>query len=125
MMDNLEELIPDFDQMEEFARQAAELSAQIVVVKHALSMKEAEVVRDALTNKDYWIGNKQPSMSYCDKVVSKLGNTDADREELSNLREQLADLVQRSEMLQHIISLGRDKLDLYRTISANERKGFL
>jgi len=124
-MDNVEALIPDFDKMEELTRQAAEVSAKLVITKHDLAVLEAEIIREALTNNAYWIGGKQPSMSYCEKVVAKIGNTPEDREKLDQLRKQYAELSEQGELLQHIIWINKDKLELFRTISANERKGFL
>ena len=124
-MDNVETLIPDFDALEELARQAAGVSASIVYTKNELSMLEANVIRTALTDKRYWIGGKQPSMSYCDSVVAELGNTEEDTSRLLELRNTLAELTEQSKLLKHIIGISKDKLELYRTISANERKGFL
>ena len=120
-----ENLIPDFDDFETLAREAAELKGNLIVIKSHLAKLEAECMRVALTDNTYWIGGKRPSMAYCEKVVKLIGNTPEDKLKLSNLRQELADLTEASQLLQHLITMERDKLDLYRTFSANTRKGFL
>jgi len=120
-----EEFMPDFDDFEKMAVEVSRVKAEILVLKGALAQAEAMCMREALTNSDYWIGGKRPAMNYCEKVVKELGNTEEDRVALRNLRTELANKTEAYQLLQHLIILSRDKLDLYRTISANERKSFL
>ena len=58
-------------------------------------------------------------------IVAILGNNEKDRKELVSLREGLRTAMETFESLQSILQLRKDKLDLFRTLSANERKGFL
>lgn len=117
--------MPDFDDFEKMATDAARLKADILVTKNALSEIEAQCMRAALTDSAYWIGNKRPSMAYCEKIVKEIGNTEEDSAALCDLRNQLAEMTEAYQLLQHLITLSRDKLDLYRTLSANQRKSFL
>ena len=125
MTTEAENLIPDFDDFEVLAREAAELKGSLIAVKSQLAKLEAECMRDALTNNTYWIGGKRPSMAYCEKIVKFVGNTPKDQRELSNLRQELAELTEAHQLLQHLITMKRDQLDLYRTVCANTRKSFL
>lgn len=120
-----EEFMPDFDDFEKMAADVARLKAEILTIKGALSQAEAVCMREALTNSDYWIGGKRPAMNYCEKIVKELGNTEEDRIVLRNLRVALANKTEAYQLLQHLITSSRDKLDLYRTLSANQRKSFL
>jgi len=120
-----EELIPDFDTMETLAEEAAKLKANVIVTKAKLVAFEAQVMREALTNNDNWIGGKRPSMAYCEKIVKYLGNNEEDKKKLIDLRTLLAEQIEEHQLLEHLINLNRDKLDLYRTLSANTRKSFI
>lgn len=120
-----ENLIPDFDDFETLAKDAAKLKSNLIVVKGQLAKLEAECMRTALTNSDHWVGGKRPSMAYCEKIVKFIGNTPEDQVNLSNLRQELAELTEAYQLFQYLITMERDKLDLYRTLCANTRKGFL
>jgi len=124
-MENYDQLIPDFDLMQALIDQLAEARAREFAVKNHLKEKEADVVREAMLNRDLWEGTKPPTMSYCDKVVSVLGNNDKDKEDLFSTRRELASTMEVIERLQGTIQVMRDKLDLYRTFSANERKAHI
>lgn len=120
-----EELIPDFDDMEKWSHQAAALKGRLVGLKANLSMYEAQTIYTAMTNQDFWIGNKRPGITYCQAVVAKIGNTDIDRQALFDWRRELADTVEELTLVEHLIDIAKAKLDLYRTLSANTRKSFL
>jgi len=120
-----EEFMPDFDDFEQMATDAARFKADILIAKNNLSQLEARCMREALTNSEYWIGNKRPAMNYCEKVVKEIGNTAEDNAALCSYRDQIAAMTEAYQLLQHLITSSRDKLDLYRTLSANTRKSFL
>ena len=124
-MNNTEELIPDFDRMEELATEAARLKSRMLVLKYEIGAYESRCVRDAQIHKEYWIGGKQPSMAYCDRVVVILGNSAEDAAWLAAHRNELAEVTEALGLVESLIVINRDKLDLFRTLSANERKGFL
>lgn len=117
-----EHLIPDFDDMQEMIEEAARLQAKVAVLKDTIKAFSATCMKHALVEKDFWIGSKRPSMAYCEKIVAQIGNTKEDFDALESLRTELADDMERLETLEGLIQLSRDKLDLYRTFSANERK---
>lgn len=118
-------LLPDFDEMSECAAQLAETKAHLIILKNAIREKEAECIHEVLTNKDFWLGVKPPSMQYCTTVVKVLGNTEKDKIELVELRSNLATLIELEELRARRIQSMRDQLDLFRTLSANTRRGHL
>lgn len=120
-----EEFMPDFDDFEKMAADVARLKADILIAKSNLSQLEAHCMKEALTNSEYWLGGKRPAMNYCEKVVKEIGNTEEDAVALCSYRDQIAVMTEAYQLLQHLITLSRDKLDLYRTLSANQRKSFL
>ena len=120
-----EELIPDFDDMEKWAYQAAVLKGQVIRTKAELAMYEAQVIHTAMTNQAHWIGSKRPGITYCQAVVAKIGNTEVDKKVLYNWRHDLADKIEELALAEHLIDLAKAKLDLFRTLSANTRKSFL
>lgn len=120
-----ENLVPDFEDFEQMIAEVARVRAEILTIKVALSKLEARCMREALTNSAYWVGGKRPAMNYCEKIVKELGNTEEDSVNLTNLRTELANKTETYQLLQGLIALGKDKLSLYQTISANTRKSFL
>lgn len=125
MITEAENLVPDFDDFEQMLIEVARVRAEILTIKSATSRLEAHCMRVALTDNTYWVGGKRPSMAYCEKIVKELGNTEEDSTRLNNLRTELANKTETYQLLQGLIALGKDKLSLYQTISANTRKSFL
>ena len=121
----VEQLVPDFDDFEQMIANVARVRAEILTIKAALTRLEAQCMREALTNSAYWVGGKRPAMNYCEKVVKELGNTEEDAANLANLRTELANKTETYQLLQGLITLNRDKLDLHKSISFNQRKSFL
>lgn len=119
------ELIPDFSEFEELTRQAASLQGRLYLLKYQLRAFEAELITIAMLNKEYWREGKRPTVSYCERVVMAIGNTDEDKECLLHFREAIAETTEELQLALGMIDLMKNKLELYRTMSANERKGYL
>lgn len=122
---NSDDLLPDFDDFDRITHEAAKVKAELIVIKSQLAQLEAQCMHNALTISDNWIGGKRPSMSYCEKIVKEIGNNEQERDMLIDLRRQLADKTEALQLLQYLITVNREKLDLFQTLSANNRKGFL
>ena len=121
--EQMDSLIPDFDDLYNLTVEAARYQQALISLKHQIQYHEAEFIREATTNKDYWPSGKQPTVDYLARVVRILGNTPDDFKLIESLRGQLASVTEQSELAGGLLKLSRDKLDLYRTMSANERKG--
>lgn len=115
-------LIPDFVELEEMTQEASRAKAVATALEHELEQLEAKYIKQALDDKQYWPKNKPPSMSYCNSVVVEVGNTPEQAEHLLRLRKEIAENLEKFHTLKDLIQIKRDKLDLYRTKSANERK---
>jgi len=124
-MEQPNDMLPDFDEMEALAAKVARARAELVVLKHSLSSFQASLIREAKTNKQYWIGNKMPTDTFCKNVIMYTGNTDADSAKLLSLNNEIANKTEAYSLLQELIRIKRDRIDLFRTLSANSRKGFL
>jgi len=120
-----ESLIPDFDQLDQMVNTLGELKRKELLTKHTLKALEASYIKRALTDQNCWVGGKRPTMSYCERVVAVIGNTEEEREALLGLRTTLAELAEGIEITGQLIRTMRDRLDLYRTLSANERNSLL
>lgn len=120
-----ENLIPDFDELTDMAADAARAKAEIILLKTGIARLEAFCIREALETRIYWVGGKRPTAQYCSNVIKILGNTKEEEENLWKLRIELAEKTETLQLLTEIIQIQKSKLDLYRTKSANERKGFL
>lgn len=116
-----ENLIPDFDTMIAHAEEAAKLRAKEIILKSELQCLEAICVREAILNREYWLSDKPPSMSFCDAVVKVIGNTEEERSNLENLRNELAAVTEQMVLLESLMYIDKNRLDLYRTLCANER----
>jgi len=120
-----EALIPDFDSMIELVEELGRVRAELAVKKSELDIFRAECMARAKTDESLWIKNKPPTDTYCKATVSIIGNSPSDKEHIVELTRQIADLTYQYTLLRETIQLKRDQLDLYRTMSANSRKGFL
>ena len=121
-MEDYTELIPDFDSMQELVELIGKTHAKLLQAKEMYKQAQAECIQEAITDKNYWIGNKIPSMKYCETVVAVLGNTAEERTELEAMRGTITELTEKHKLLTGLLQVMRDKLDLFRTMSANERK---
>lgn len=124
-MKELEALIPDFDELESLAEKAAEAKRKTIGLEHQLKQLEAQFISEALSNREYWQEGKRPTVTFCNTVVKEIGNTDEQREQLMELRQELAQQEELYYLHNSLIDIKRDKLALYRTESANKRKAFL
>jgi len=125
MPENLDKLIPDFDELEDMAKLAAEAKRKSTGLEHKIKQLEAEFISEALANREYWKEGKRPTVTYCNSVVKEIGNTEGDREQLIELRNRQAEQERLYHYLNSLIEIRRDKLALYRTESANKRKAYL
>jgi len=119
------ELIPDFDELEELAEKASQAKSRSISLDHQIKALEAQYIVEALNHREYWQEGKKPTITYCDKVVRQIGNTEEERERLAELREEQSNQEELYHYYSSLIEIRRDKLALYRTESANKRKAFL
>lgn len=118
---DLDELLPDFDMMYKIIQGISDLSHKVKMLEIEIGRLEAEYMKEALTDSTLWVDGKRPTITYCTEVVKIVGNNDSEKEQINALRAELSKAKSEYEQARESLLLERNKLDLYRTISANER----
>lgn len=119
MNTNLTEIlksIPDFEDFMKLADEIGELSFEKMRLENQIKTKESETFKKAMTipNGD----GKFPSASF---VTNSYLHTGIDGE-LIGLRDGLAFLISELDKKKIQLSIYRDMIGLFQTVSANERK---
>jgi hypothetical protein len=109
--------LPDIEEMFEFIDTIQVLSYEKAGLELKIKVLEAEIVRKASVDPQYFIGGKPPSMSYIDSTYKITGFND----ELVELRDRLTKLNSDLDSIKLKFFFYKDLIDLYRTQSANER----
>jgi len=116
-MDKLDKFLPDFSEVlslvEKIKLKRVEKMLKELEIKDAI----ANVYRVTSTEEKYFIGGKAPSAVY---VKNTWEHTGFDNE-ISGMRKQLVELTAESALLENKFCIARDMVDVWRTLSANER----
>jgi hypothetical protein len=123
MPSQLENLLPDFSDMEVVVHAATEARLKAHQVKGELESYIAACVRSAYQNQQYWINGKPPTQTYIDKVVSVVGNTDEDAVRIRQLSQEYFDLQRVQDESRQLLQNMRDQLAAFQTLSSNKRAG--
>jgi len=118
MKSNLKDIIesiPDFDDFMKLANEIGELSYNKLDLENKLKAKESEVFKSAM--KQPLENGKLPSASF---VTNAYIHTGFDGE-LMGMRNDLAYAQSQLDKKRIQLSIYRDMLEVFRTISANER----
>lgn len=121
---NLEKLLPDFDDLEALAIEAAQAQLESEELYRKIKDGEARCIKLCMTNKEFWPDKKRPAETgiYLTKVVPQLGNTDEQRDKLEELRKQYAGCRAKAQECRDLLELGKRRIDVFQTLSANRRK---
>jgi hypothetical protein len=111
------EAIPDFDDFMKLADEIGELSFKKMQLDNVIKGKEALIVTQASTDVGYFMNGKAPSMSYIESTYKYTGFDGKLLEE----RTRLADITSQLEKKKIQLAIYRDMLEVFRTVSANER----
>jgi len=110
-------VIPDFDAFLKLTDEIGELSYKKLVADKDIKRAEANVVIECTTNTKYALGGKPPSMTFIDSTY-KFTGIDG---EILPLRETYAEVSATLEKRKLELSVYKDMLEVWRTLSANER----
>ena len=113
--------LPDFDEMIEAVEKIKELSLRRATIELSLKKEEAELVRTVTSDPKYFMNGKAPSMSYIEGAYKYTGIDNC----LLPVRSSLIEVTAELEYEKAKFYLMKDKLDIWRTISANERATLL
>lgn len=121
---NIDELLPDFDDLEQLAGEAARAQLESEHVYRKIRDGEAACIAQCMGDKTLWPDNKRPAETgiYLTKVVPQLGNNEEQREKLTKLRVQYAEARNRAQECKDLLELGKKRIDVFQTISANRRQ---
>lgn len=116
-MREINKLLPDFDTIFELLSEIRKLNAQKMLMEVEIRKRVKEVYQEVLTNKKYYVNNKPPSASF---IAATWEQTGLDNE-LIQLREDLVMLTVDAKYAENKLSVFKDMIDVWRTLSANER----
>lgn len=120
MNSNLQDIIakiPDFEDFVKLAEEIGDLSFSKMQLENQLRAKEAEIVRKAMSDMNFLINGKSPSMNVLESTYKFTGFNG----ELLEERLKLADITAKLEKRKLLLSVYRDMLEVFRTVSANQR----
>lgn len=116
------EILPDFDDMDTIGKEITDAKARLEDAKNALDIKVAECIQKAMTNEEYWVNGKPPTMGYCNSVVAIKGNTKQDEQELKTIKQEIVKQTERYNGARQKQNVMAARIDIWRTESANNRK---
>lgn len=124
MKENINELIkklPDYEDFMNLAEKIESFSKEKSMLEIKIKSRESEIVKTVTTDPAYFQMGKAPSMAYIDAAYKYAGLSN----ELIPMRELLADRTVQVDKLKLTMDIYRTMLDIWRTLSANERKASL
>lgn len=113
--------IPDFEDFMKLVDEIGELSFKKMKLENELKSAEAIVFRTVMNNPEVRVQGKPPSVSY---VQNSYVHTGIDGG-LVEMREHLADFTAQLDKKKLQLSVYKDMLDVWRTLSANSRQAQL
>lgn len=111
------EKIPDFDDFLDLAEKIREVSLEKLLLEKELKSKESEIFREAMVNEKYYVKGKPPAISYVESAYKFSGFDN----ELLEARERFAVLTAELDNLRLQMSIYKDMIGVFQTLSANER----
>jgi len=120
---DLEKLVPSFDDLAELVRISAEAHLKAEKLISEIKDLEAKFTRECILVKKYWPRGKSPTATgaYLTKVVPRLGNTPEEELLLKSKRKELAERRKSAQKADNLLELGRAKIAVFQTLSANRR----
>ena len=109
------EAIPDFDDLTNLVAEIGELAFKKMQLENKLKSAEAETFRAAMARP--LENGKFPSSSFVSNAYLHTGLNG----ELVEQREKLADISAMLDKRKLLLSIYRDMMEMFRTVSANER----
>jgi hypothetical protein len=124
MNTNITELIrklPDYEDFMNLASEIERLSYEKSKLEIQIKTKESEIVKLVTTDTRFFQNGKVPAMNYINDVYKYTGING----ELIPFRESYADVSSQLDKLKIKMDVYKTMLDIWRTLSANERKAAL
>jgi hypothetical protein len=113
--------LPDFEDMYKLSDEIYELSVRRAVLENKIKFEEAMVVKTVTTDPIYFKDGKAPSMAFIESTYKFTGLDN----KIFPLREELGDVKAQLDQKQIVLDIYRMQVDVFRTLSANERKAVI
>lgn len=109
--------LPDFSDLLSITDEIARAIVKKLTLDKTIKQNEAAIIREAMTNPEYFVGGKPPSMTL---IESTLAYTGFDGE-LLPIREQLILATAELDNLKSRLDLYKEFLSMWRSLNASER----
>lgn len=113
--------LPDFEDLFGIIEKVRTISLEKMFLEAKIKHEEAKVMVEARSNSKYFENGKPPAISFIESTYLFTGFDNS----LLPLREKLAELSSELEYHRMRFQLEKDKIDVWRTQSANERNATL
>jgi len=109
--------LPDFTDLLNLAQEIKDLSTKRILKEIQIKSKESDVFLTVMQEDDFKVNGKTPSVSHFNEAYK----TDGLVGEILPLRQELAEMIAELELLKRRFDIFEQMLDVWRTLSANER----
>lgn len=113
--------LPDFDDMFALVSSMQAISVKKAKLETEIAEVQAKAIRTVMNDDTYLMKGKQPSVSY---VTSTWGYTGL-QDELLLKRQELAQCVAVLESSKRLLDYYKSRIEVWRTVSANERSAIV
>jgi hypothetical protein len=117
MNDKLENLLPDFGEILDLVDEIKEVEFKRVLLELDIKNEVANIYREVIEQEKYYINGKPPSAVYIGKTFEQTGIDN----ELIEARKNLAVLNVTSNSKINRLQIYKKMVEVWRTLSANER----
>lgn len=112
---------PDFEDVMKIVERIRELSLDSAILSNKIKFMESDIAVEVTENEKYFINGKPPSMTYINATYKVTGFDG----ELKKMRQDLAQMESELEYRKNLLGVQKDKLEVWRTESANQRASVL
>jgi hypothetical protein len=109
--------LPDFDDMAKMIENIYEASLRKMMLDLEIHSKEAEIIRQSVSDENFFVNGKPPSIAYLESTVKFTGANG----ELVEMRKALSESAASLERSRLLYDLMVKKIEVWRSQTANER----
>lgn len=114
--------LPDFDEMDQLARQAAAARANVKLLERVEDVLAATFLQKALvTTNVFWINGRPPNQTVLNKMIAKIGLSDSDKVQMEDVAVKISEAYRQWTEATERLQTCRDKISVFQTESANKR----
>jgi len=117
--------LPDFDDFMELAGLIGDYMSSLGSVDNEIKSLRAEIAQRVVSDEAFFINNRPPSSSYMQDTYFILGTNTDEKERLAGLFASKVALEASLERAKREFDVLRQKIEVWRTYSANQRSSVL